>query len=176
MAAMMAAYGQPRSATFEFPVDQTEYRRIVNSQKNMRNHDVTLYIHKGDKVVVIAKPFYPVGLYRAPSGGLHPGEDFRAGAAREAMEETGCEIEFEKFLLRTEVSFVCGDDRLKWRSFVFRAGYTGGDFEFTDKREIKEVRLVSLDEFDAFSRIMRASSIGGLHYRAALHDSVKNLL
>lgn len=174
--AMMAAYGRPRTATFEFPVDQTEYRRIVNSQKDGRNHDVTLYIRKGDKVVVIAKPFYPPGLYRAPSGGLHPGEDFRIGAAREAMEETGCEIEFEKFLLRTEVCFVCGDDRINWRSFVFKTGYAGGGFEFTDKREIKEVRLASLDEFSSFSKIMRASKIGGLHYRAALHDSVKNLL
>ena len=107
VAAMAAEYGQPRTATFEFPVEAAEYGRITRSQKHGRNHDVTLYIRKNDQVVVIAKPFYPPGLYRAPSGGLLPGEDFRVGAAREAMEETGCVIEFEKFLLRTEVSFVC---------------------------------------------------------------------
>ena len=176
MAAMAAAYGQPGLAAFEFNVKPDEYRRILRSQKDGRNHDITLYIRKNDQVVVIAKPFYPPGLYRAPSGGLQPGEDFRSGAEREAMEETGCRIEFEKFLLRTEVAFVCGRDRIDWRSFVFQAHYAGGNFEFTDKREIKEVRLASLDEFTGFSRIMRASEIGGLHYRAALHDAVKGLL
>ncbi len=173
---IIAQYGQPELKRFEISVSEKEYQRIRSSQKNGRNHDVTLYIFKDDKLIVIAKPFYPPGLFRAPSGGLNPGEEFIVGAYREAHEETGCEIELEKFLLQTEVYFKTKDKSLKWRSFVFLAKYLSGNFEFTDTREIKEVRLANLTEFKQFSKIMRESQIGGLHYRAALHDTVKELL
>lgn len=161
------------------PVDEKEYLRIKASQKDERRHDVTLYIFKGDKIVVIAKHFYPPGMYRAPSGGIAPGEDFVSGAKREAREETGCEIELEKFLLISEVTFelVPRDGRkIEWTSYVFRARCLGGEYDFSDTKEIKEVRLADLNEFEEFGRIMRQQPIGGLHYRAALHDRVKRLL
>lgn len=176
IAELAARYGQPHAADFTIPVDREEFNRIKGSQKHGRKHDFTLYIFKGEDIVVIAKPFYPPGMYRAPSGGLHPGEDARTGIYREAMEETGCKIKLERFLLRTEVAFVCDNDTIEWNSYVFKASYLSGDFNFTDRREIKEVRLVRLSEFETFSRIMRESKIGGLHYRAALHDAVKELL
>ncbi|RKX23182.1 MAG: hypothetical protein DRP35_00080 [Candidatus Zixiibacteriota bacterium] len=173
---MADLYGEPKFTKFETQISEKDYQIIHSSQKNGRNHDVTLYIFKDDKLIVIAKPFYPPGLFRAPSGGLNPGEGFIDGAKREALEETGCEIEFEKFLLQTEVNFHTTNQSIKWRSFVFRAKYISGDFEFTDKREIREVRLVKLEEFEQFSKIMRESDIGGLHYRASLHDVIKGLL
>ncbi len=190
---MVEQYGKPLKKSFEFEVSLEELQRIKSSQKKGRNHDVTLYILKENKIVVIAKPFYPPNMYRAPSGGLNPDEDFYQGGYREAMEETGCEIKFEKFLLQTDVKFVCeeaknikDDDNknltfdksheVTWRSFVFQARYIDGDFNFTDTREISEVRMASLEEFESYSKIMRSMNIGGLHYRAALHDSVKNLL
>ncbi len=37
---------------------------------NGRAHDVTLYIEKDNGYIFIAKPFYPAGLFRAPSGGI----------------------------------------------------------------------------------------------------------
>lgn len=173
---MIAGYGIPQAADFNFDVSHVELQRIRSSQKNGRNHDVTMYIFKGEKVVVIAKPFYPEGMYRAPSGGLNPGESFHDGINRETMEETGCRITLQRFLLRTSVRFVCESEFIEWRSFVFLAEYSSGNFQFTDRREIKEVRLVRLDEFERFSQIMRASAVGGLHYRAALHDTVVGLL
>jgi 8-oxo-dGTP pyrophosphatase MutT (NUDIX family) len=175
-----ARYGAPVRQSFSFPVDREEYHRIKSSQKDGRKHDVTFYIIKDHKVVVIAKHFYQPGMYRAPSGGLRPGESFESGIKREAWEETGCHIRIVKFLLETEVTFVWtnGDRRrqIEWTSYVFQADYEGGDFLFTDKREIREVRLAGLDEFEQFSRIMRQTNIGGLHYRASLHDAVKKLL
>ncbi|MEA3297185.1 MAG: NUDIX domain-containing protein, partial [candidate division Zixibacteria bacterium] len=100
---MKALYGHPNEANFRFGVSNKEFRLIRDSQKHGRRHDVTLYIVKDDKIVVIAKPFYQPGLYRAPSGGLQPDESFQKGIDREVWEETGCEIELEKFLLRTQV-------------------------------------------------------------------------
>lgn len=172
-------FGQPEQASFRFPVSQQEYNRIKSSQKNGRAHDVTLYIIKEGKVVVIAKPFYPQGMFRAPSGGINPGEDFIEGAKREAREETGCEIEFKKFLLISRVDFYLEDNpekKIEWVSYVFQADYVSGDFDFSDKHEIREVKLADLSEFETFSKMKRALKIGGLQYRAALHDKVKDLL
>lgn len=169
-------YGVPGQASFAFDLSADEHTRISSSQKNGRNHDVTLYIRKGDKLVVIAKPFYPPGMYRAPSGGLMPGESFIDGINREIAEETGCEIRLDRFILRTSVSFVLDRKTIAWRSFVFTADYMRGDFLFTDRREIREVRLVAWEDFQTFGEIMRNSKIAGLHYRAALHDAVVKLL
>ncbi len=174
-------YGNPKFESFQFEISDREEKIIRGSQKNGRKHDVTLYIIKDDQIIVIAKHFYPPDLFRAPSGGVELGEDFIAGAKREALEETGCEIEIETFLLETSVKFnkkgdeIAGNE-IAWSSYVFQAKYLSGDFQFTDHKEIREVRLVKIEEFESFSNIMRSSSIGGLHYRAALHDTVKPLL
>ena len=176
LAEIEGRYGRPVERTFVFSVTDREYKRIKDSQHHGRNHDITLYIRKGDKIIVIAKHIYPPDLYRAPSGGLKPGEDFEAGAYREAMEETGCEIELNDYVMRTSVAFVRGDDMIFWRSFIFTASYVSGDFEFTDTREIREVRLADWHEFEHFGHIMRRTEMGGLHYRAAMHDELKKIL
>lgn len=183
IARMAEKFGQPERADYRIEVTSEELKRIRSSQKQGRNHDVTLYIHKDGRIVVIAKPMYPSGMYRAPSGGLNPGESIVEGIDREVAEETGCRIELERFLLHTDVTFVSTDatgdgiaNSISWRSLVFQARYLSGDFQFTDHEEIAEVRLATLDEFDDFSRIMRGTAIGGLHYRAMLHDTVKELL
>lgn len=172
-------YGRPLNVSFKIEITPEEYDRIKRSQKNDRAHDVTMYIVKDDKIVVIAKHFYPEGMFRAPSGGINPDEDFEDGAKREAREETGCEIELKKFLIITDAVFYIPDEedkQIRWSSFVFQADYISGDFQFTDTREIREVRLAKLEDFETYSKIMRATNIGGLHYRAALHDEVKKLL
>lgn len=176
IAEMAGRYGSPHERKYRFEVTSKEFQRIRSSQKHGRDHDVTLYVRKGDQLVVIAKPFYPPGIYRAPSGGLNPGESFEDGIGREIAEEIGCEIELEKFLLRTEVDFVHSSDNIRWRSFVFTARYVRGDFDYSDHEEIREVKVVDWADFENFGRWMRETDIGGLHYRAALHDTVVELL
>jgi len=41
------------------------------------------------RVALIRKPHFADGIWRPPGGGIKPGEDFVAGAVREALEETG---------------------------------------------------------------------------------------
>lgn len=173
---MVERFGSPHRESYRFEVTPQEFQRIRSSQKNGRNHDVTLYVEKDDKLIVIAKPFYPKGIFRAPSGGLNPGESFDDGIRREMGEELGCEIELEHFVLRTSVEFVNNGDNIHWRSFVFLARYVRGDFNYTDHHEIREVKQVDWEDFKDFSRWMRQTEIGGLHYRAALHDTVLKLL
>jgi 8-oxo-dGTP pyrophosphatase MutT (NUDIX family) len=172
-------YGVPRFREFVIPATKTELARIRSSQKQGRNHDVTLYIEKDGQLIVIAKHPYPPGLYRAPSGGIHTGESFLEGINREAHEETGCEIEIERFILRTWVKFeheLDRSDTVHWRSFVFSAKHISGDFAYTDHHEISAVRLADWSEFETFGRIMRQSESAGLHYRAELHDVVAEIL
>ncbi len=176
IAGMAERFGEPTLQQYRFEVTEQELHRIRSSQKHGRDHDVTLYVQKDDHLIVIAKPFYPPGIFRAPSGGLNPGESFDDGINREVAEEIGCEIELERFLLRTRVDFVYQADSIRWRSFVFMARYLRGDFDYTDHREIREVQVVDWVEFANFGRWMRQTDIGGLHYRAALHDTVTELL
>lgn len=169
-------YGVPDRRSFDIPCTSRELDRIRGSQKEGRNHDVTLYIRKEKQWIVMAKHVYPPGLFRAPSGGLHPGERFEDGIARELGEETGCEATLQRFLLRTDVTFRADDRRLYWRSFVFLGEYLRGDFRYTDHHEIREVRLAEWAEFAVWGRVMRGLDMGGLHYRAALHERVASLL
>ena len=209
---MATRYGSPSTPSFDIPTPPDQLEFIRSTQKAGRNHDVTIYAIKEGQVALIAKHFYPPNLYRAPSGGLNPGESFDDGIAREMAEEIGCEIRLERFLLSTAVSFFDPSTRrphtpsseqvqkpplsrgdccnssgwrtsssapvesIAWRSFVFLARIVSGDFQFTDKREIKEARLADWSEFDLFGKIMRESDKAGLHYRAQLHEAVLKAL
>ena len=169
-------YGRPEVLTYRIETTDREVRRIRSSQRDGRNHDVTLYVETNDRLIVIAKHMYPPGLFRAPSGGLHPGEDLEVGVKREMQEETGCEVALDRFLLRTEVTFANGSESVFWRSFVFTAKLLSGTFNFTDYHEIREVALADWRDFKMFGEMMRQTDIGGLHYRAALHEDVARLL
>ena len=94
-----AEYGRPYERSFQIETTAREIARIRASQKAGRNHDVTLYVRDGDRLIVMAKHMYPPGLYRAPSGGIHPGETFHEGVEREVAEELGCEIDLERYFL-----------------------------------------------------------------------------
>ena len=173
---MEELYGQPAFREFIIPCSQQEVEFVRSTQRDGRNYDVTVYIRKAEKLVVIAKHFYPPNLFRAPSGGIHMGEDFETGTKREICEECGCEIALRRFLLQTAVTFTGrehGGEVVHWRSFVFLADYLAGDFKFTDSHEIREVRLADWSEFAEFGRIMRLEGRGGFKYRAALHEAVE---
>jgi ADP-ribose pyrophosphatase YjhB (NUDIX family) len=176
IAEMVRKYGTPHERSYRIEVTAKEQARIRSSQKHGRNHDITVYIRKGDRLVVIAKHIYPPGLYRAPSGGLRPGEPFEVGVAREVAEETGCRVKLDSFFLQTSVEFVHRNDSIFWRSFVFTADYIEGDFSYTDHDEIRELKLADWSEFEKWGRMMRQTDIGGLHYRADLHETVVDLL
>jgi 8-oxo-dGTP pyrophosphatase MutT (NUDIX family) len=165
-------YGRPDERTARFEMDEREFDGLKKSQKNGRSHDVTMFIRKDGKFIVIAKHFYPPGLYRAPSGGISPGEDFISGMKREAREETGCAIDPKSYIMRIKVDFFCDSETVHWVSHIFVADYISGELAPQDTKEIREVSVAGPKDFRRFREIMLASSIGGLHYRAYLHDEV----
>lgn len=165
-----ALFGRPKELSTQISMAKEELLRIRRSQHAGRAHDLTLFIFKGDKMLFIAKHFYPEGLFRAPSGAAKPDEGIIAGALREAYEETGTEIAIEKYILRISVKFICGDDHIDWTSHIFVARHVAQEIDPPDKKEIREARYVSINELPRFAEIMRISNIGGFRYRAYLSD------
>ncbi len=173
---MENSYGKPDKLDIVQAMTDDEFQAVSRSMKDGRAHDITMYIKKDDGYIFIAKHFYPPGLYRAPSGGVHPDEDFRDGARREALEETGVEIELEKYIMRINVRFKTASDYINWVSHIFLADYIRGEIEPQDKREIKEAKLIFPDEIPGFISAMRNAKNGGLNYRAFLTEEVEKRL
>jgi 8-oxo-dGTP pyrophosphatase MutT (NUDIX family) len=168
-----ARYGMPEEVAWQFEMTPREFDMVRRSQKHNRAHDVTLFIIEGEQVVVIKKPMYPPGAYRAPSGGVDPGEAFEAGALREAYEETGLAVALDCYVVRARVKFTCAGDEINWVSHVFSAYATGGKLAPVDTHEIVEARFATVAEITGPMReAMLASGSTGLRYRAELQDVV----
>jgi len=163
-------YGKPKSLRMSFPLNSKEFKNLKDSMKDGRDSDVTLFIFKNRKVVVIAKPWYGEGLYRAPSGGWKPGESLEEVALREGYEETGTKIKLQRYILRIDVTFSHNHKEVIWTSHIFTAKYLSGKLQPIDKREIKEVKLLTLEELSSLKPLLLKTGSGGLSYRAALTE------
>ena len=170
-------YGTPAEVRLSYEMTRPEFEMVRKSQKHGRAHDVTLFILKENSIVVIKKPMYPPGAYRAPSGGISPGENFEAGAIREAYEETGLRVELVKYLLRARVKFTHEADVIDWTTHAFTANPVGGSLEPVDTHEIVEARLAGIEELKgSIKQALLLSGSTGLRYRAELGDIVTEML
>ena len=173
---MESLYGTPQIREFTQKMTISDMSVVTGSMKNGRAHDVTMYIRKNDSYIFIAKHFYPKGLYRAPSGGVNPSEDFEDGAKREAMEETGTFVELEKYVMRINVNFESPDRSVAWTSHIFTARHLSGEISPKDTNEIREAVLVKPDDIQNYIKKMKNSSLGGLNYRAYLTSEVQEII
>lgn len=174
-------YGSPDVLAFVYEMKPNEFELVRRTQKNGRAHDVTLFIIVDNRIAVIRKHMYPPGAYRAPSGGISPGEGFEEGAIREALEETGLAVTLERYLARVRVRFTCGPRAIAWTTHVLTArpclDLSGlpadGALQPEDTHEIAEARLASLEELrgEIKTALIRTKSTG-LRYRAELTDQV----
>lgn len=171
-------YGVPQEITVEQEITLPEMRMLKASQKNGRAHDFTFFIiDNEDRVAVIRKHSHPPGFYRAPSGGINPGEDLLRGMLREALEETGVEIRFERYILRIKARFKCNETSVFWVSHIFTAVPLSTLLCPLDTDEIKEAKWVSWEELQGPIREnLRNSPLKLFHYRVVLTDAVRRLL
>ena len=168
-------YGRPRHLSLTFEIRPPEMKMLQGSKKHDRNHDITMFIFRDRsyrEFAGIAKHMFPAGAYRAPSGAAHPGEDLEEGAVREALEETGLEIELDRFILYIHALFTCGPESERWRSLVFTAFPQGGELAHRDEDEIRETKWITLRELQGPIRAQLLDTGMGLFaYRVALHDA-----
>ena len=170
-------FGAPEEVRLTYEMTEREFDMVRRSQKHGRAHDVTLFIVQNDSIVVIKKPMYPPGAYRAPSGGIDLDEAFETGALREAYEETGLTVALERYLLRALVAFTCAEQVINWTTHVFSASILAGEIQPIDTHEIDEARFATVDELSGSIRAaLLASGSTGLRYRAELGDMVLDLL
>jgi ADP-ribose pyrophosphatase YjhB (NUDIX family) len=170
-------FGKPQVLNLEHEIGGTELTFVRGTQKLGRAHDITFFIFKDDELALIRKPMFRRPVYRAPSGGLNPGESFEQGAKREALEETGLEIELDRYLLRIHVRFTGDDGYLDWTSHVFRARSVGGELEVRDRSEIAEAIYGTIEELQGpIRQALLDTGCGLLAYRVALTDAAVSVL
>ncbi len=167
---LIEKYGRPRVLHFAADFLDFECDLVKRSAAKGRHHDITCFIQSNGKFVVIQKHDYAdTGIYRAPSGGAHPGESIEEAAIREMHEETGLSIELNRFVLDVHLDVRCSDGTIPWRSLVFLATALDGEMKELDTREIYSVRLMGRDELlTTVNRLMEGSGWGGFKYRAFL--------
>ncbi|MFW9806799.1 MAG: NUDIX hydrolase [Candidatus Thorarchaeota archaeon] len=168
---LIRKYGKPVSLQFEAKFLDFECNLVKRTESKGRLHDITCFIRRNDgNYVVIQKPQYAgTGIYRAPSGGAHSGEQLEAAAIREMHEETGLKIRLLRFVLDLRLDVVCSDRTIPWRSLVFMAEPVEGEMKPIDTREIYDVALMQRERLEGeIAQLMDDSGWGGFKYRAFL--------
>ena len=167
--------GTPVLRSWEYEIGKWEYDVVDGSMCDGRAHDVTFFIRKGDdpyKVVVVRKPFFPPGAFRAPSGAATRSETLEQGALREAHEETGLDVELTRYVARIEAKFTSGDrEPIRWTTHVLEARQIGGSLQPIDVVEIAEARWATLEQIQGpIRQVLLDSGWDLFRYRVALTD------
>jgi ADP-ribose pyrophosphatase YjhB (NUDIX family) len=171
-----ARFGTPARLDWEGEISDVEW--AVATYNPTRTHDVTLFIlDPQQRLALIRKPQFESDVWRPPGGGIHLGEDFVAGAVREALEETGLHVELRRYLVETRALFTNGGRELRWRTHVFLAETSDTEIVACDQGEIAEARWGTLDELAGpLRKRLLATGRAFWRYRVALHDAALQAL
>src|SRR5581483_9328356 len=145
LAPVRERYGDPAAISWDGQVTPDELM-LVRRGGPGRRHDVTIFIWNGDRLALIRKPMYPPGIWRTPGGGVAVGEDFLDGVRREALEETGVEIEVTRYLVRARARFRAGPEAEDWQTHIFAATTEAEELDPLDRKEIAAARWGTSDE------------------------------
>jgi 8-oxo-dGTP pyrophosphatase MutT (NUDIX family) len=169
LAEARARYGDPVRLEWSGEVSEREHR--LATYNPARTHDVTLFIlDPDDRIALIRKPHFAEGIWRTPGGGIKPGENFAAGAVREALEETGLQVTLERYLVDAHAWFTFAGSVLAWRTHVLSARTTGRQLAPRDGDEIAEARWGTLDELTGpIAERLLSTGHALWRYRVALH-------
>jgi 8-oxo-dGTP diphosphatase len=164
-------FGEPAVLRWEGEISDREWG--VATYNPSRTHDVTLFIlDPQERIALIRKPHFAADVWRPPGGGIRPGEEFVAGAEREALEETGLHVALERYLVASEAVFRNAGRELEWSTHVFLARTQDEELAPDDPEEIAAARWGTLDELRGSLReTLLATGFAFWRYRVALHDA-----
>jgi ADP-ribose pyrophosphatase YjhB (NUDIX family) len=176
LAPVRERYGSPAVLPWEGEISEREW--AVATHNPVRTHDVTLFIlDPARRIALIRKPHFTADVWRPPGGGIKPAEDFAAGAVREALEETGLNVELRRYLVMSEVVFRNAGRELPWRTHVFLAETEDEAIVPGDPEEIADARWGTLAELAGPLRErLLAENRAFWRYRVALHDAALRAL
>jgi 8-oxo-dGTP diphosphatase len=171
LAPLRERFGEPVELPWDGEISELEWS--VATYNAARTHDVTLFIlDPSRRLALIRKPQFAADVWRPPGGGIKPGEDFVAGAVREALEETGLHVELRRYLVASRAVFRNAGRELPWRTHVFLAETADETLAPNDPDEIAEARWGTLPELGATLReTLLATGRAFWRYRVALHDA-----
>jgi 8-oxo-dGTP diphosphatase len=171
LAPVRERFGEPALLEWEGEISDAEW--AVATRNPRRRHDVTLFIlEPGRRLALIRKPHFAPGVWRPPGGGIAVGETFEAGAAREALEETGLRVELRRYLVEARPVFRNRGRELAWRTHVMLAATEDETLAPTDGEEIEAARWGTLEELAGPLRErLLATGRAFWRYRVALHDA-----
>ena len=166
-----AQFGTPTPMSWDGDISGYEWE--IATYNPQRTHDVTLFIlDPARRIALIRKPPFEEGVWRPPGGGIQPGEDFAAGAVREALEETGLHVELRRYLVDSSAIFRFEGRELHWRTHVFLATTEDEELAPRDMVEIAGARWGTLAELAGSLRErLLATGHAFWRYRVALHDA-----
>jgi ADP-ribose pyrophosphatase YjhB (NUDIX family) len=169
-------YGTPVVLAWDGEISDIEW--TIATHNPTRTHDVTLFIlDPARRLALIRKPHFAADVWRPPGGGIKPGEDFTAGAAREALEETGLRVELRRYLVASQAVFRNAGRELQWRTHVLLAETPDTELAPDDPEEIADARWGTLEELAGPLRDrLLAEDRAFWRYRVALHDAALALL
>ena len=164
-------FGTP--ALMSWDGDISGYEWEIATYNPQRTHDVTLFIlDPTRRIALIRKPPFEEGVWRPPGGGIQPGEDFALGAVREALEETGLQVELRRYLVHSSAIFRNEGRELHWHTHVFHADTEDEVLAPRDRVEIAGARWGTLEELAGPLRErLLATGHAFWRYRVALHDA-----
>jgi ADP-ribose pyrophosphatase YjhB (NUDIX family) len=169
LAPIRERFGSPVELPWEGEISDAEWSIATHNPR--RTHDVTLFIlDPARRLALIRKPQFATDVWRPPGGGIHPGEEFAAGAVREALEETGLHVELRSYLVVSRALFRNGGRELPWRTHVFLAETRDEVLAPHDPGEIEDARWGTLEELAGPLRArLLATGSAFWRYRVALH-------
>jgi ADP-ribose pyrophosphatase YjhB (NUDIX family) len=176
LAPVRERFGDPARMDWAGEISDGEW--AIATHNPVRTHDVTLFIlDPAQRLALIRKPQFAEDVWRPPGGGILPGEDFAAGSVREALEETGLQVELRRYLVDAHALFTNRGRELRWRTHVFLADTTDEHVVVGDPGEIAEARWGTLDELAGPLRErLLATGRAFWRYRVALHDAALDQL
>jgi ADP-ribose pyrophosphatase YjhB (NUDIX family) len=168
-------YGAPRR------VVQTlaESSNPRGKEGDQRRGEVVMAIRmQSGKVLLHTKRFYPLGVFRLPSGGIHRDEAVEDALFREVQEETGLQVNVEKFV--AVVEYERNQQRDAFASYVFLLRTHERRATAQDEQErIAAFKTVTADGLKAAARRLRHLPSDWRQwgeYRAVAHDLVADAM
>ena len=132
-------YGQPLIET----IDLTSTKRFDPLNKTDRYGEVCMVIRRPNgRLLTMTKTIYPSNAYRLPTGGINHVESVLDALLRETQEETGLQVNVERFLVAAAYH-IPSQDYPSFYTFAFLLNEIGGTLEVLDEDEqIEDFREV----------------------------------
>ena len=175
LAPLRERYGEPLALEWEGEISAREHSLATYNPD--RSHDVTLFIFNREQLALIRKPDFEAGIWRPPGGGVKSGEDFVTGVQREALEETGLQVELQRYLVAARARFLYEPYDVPWRTHIFLATTEDQELAPQDTEEIQAARWGTLPELSGpLRKRLLATGRAFWRYRVALHDAAAEAL